>query len=104
MAHVVVPGPKRTTLGPKTQESVFIGYSQHSKAYRFRVVSGQDKDSIIESRDTVFFENHFPFKQVLSGSCSRPPHDVESGSEDSAEPNPVGVRDLKRNLPSDLIL
>lgn len=44
-----------TKLRPKTQESVFIGYALHNKAFKFLVIFEQDKDSIIESRDVVFF-------------------------------------------------
>ena len=62
LAHVVVLGPKMTKFGPKTQESVFLGYALYSKAYRFLIISRKDKGFIIESRDVVFFEDYFPFK------------------------------------------
>ena len=63
---MALSSPKKTKLGPKTQESVFLGYALHSKVYIFLVISGQVKDSIIESRDAVFFEDYFPLKQVVS--------------------------------------
>ena len=91
LAHVAIPGPKRTKLRPKTQESVFLGYALHRKAYRILVIHGQDKDSIIESTDAVFFEDCFPFKQVVSGTSGtdrRPAQVIESGSKESVDVEP----------------
>lgn len=49
-----MPYPKLAKLGPKTQE-MFIGYIEHSKAYRFLEIVGVNKDSIIESKDVIYF-------------------------------------------------
>ncbi|GJW28907.1 zinc finger, CCHC-type containing protein [Tanacetum coccineum] len=54
--------PKRKTLGEKGIDSIFVGYAEHSKAYRFYVIEPNDSvsiNSIIESRDAIFDENRF---------------------------------------------
>ncbi|GJU46242.1 zinc finger, CCHC-type containing protein [Tanacetum coccineum] len=62
MAVVRLPDPKRKTLGEKGIDCIFVGYTEHSKAYRFYVIRPNDSvsiNSIIESRDTIFDENYF---------------------------------------------
>ena len=53
-------------------DCVFLGYAPRSIAYRFLVVKSEildvHVDSIIESRDTTFFENIFPMKDMHSMS------------------------------------
>lgn len=46
LAQVVVPSPKGLNLDLK-HESVFVGYALHNKAYRFFVISEQDKDFVL---------------------------------------------------------
>ncbi|GKF24781.1 zinc finger, CCHC-type containing protein [Tanacetum coccineum] len=61
-AIVRLPDPKRKTLGKKDIDCIFVGYAEHSKAYRFYVIEPNDSVSIniiIESRDAVFDENCF---------------------------------------------
>jgi len=61
LAKVAVPPTKKKKLGSKTIDFVFIGYTQHSVAYRFLVinseVNGIDSNTIIESRVATFFES-----------------------------------------------
>ncbi|GJZ31084.1 zinc finger, CCHC-type containing protein [Tanacetum coccineum] len=62
MAIVRLPDPKRKTLGEKGIDCIFVGYAEHSKAYRFYVIEPNDYVSIntvIESRDAIFDENRF---------------------------------------------
>ncbi|GJY04934.1 zinc finger, CCHC-type containing protein, partial [Tanacetum coccineum] len=62
MAVVRLPDPKRKTLGEKGIDCIFVGYAEHSKAYRFYIIELSDFVSIniiIESRDAIFNENHF---------------------------------------------
>ncbi|GKB08955.1 zinc finger, CCHC-type containing protein [Tanacetum coccineum] len=62
MAVVRIPDPKRKTLGEKGIDCIFVGYAEHSKAYRFYVIEPNDFvsiNSIIESRDAIFDENRF---------------------------------------------
>jgi len=72
LAKVNVPIDKTRKLGPKTVDCVFLGYAQRSIAYRFLVVKYEviDKhvDSIMESRDAIFFENIFPMKDMHNTS------------------------------------
>ena len=53
-------------------DCVFLGYAQRSIAYRFLVVKSEipdvHVDSIMESRDAIFFENIFPMKDMHSTS------------------------------------
>nr|GEV23407.1 hypothetical protein [Tanacetum cinerariifolium] len=62
MAVVRLPDPKRKTLGEKGIDCIFVGYAEHSKACRFYVIEPNESisiNSIIESRDAIFNENHF---------------------------------------------
>ena len=67
-----MPIPKKCKLGPKTVDCVFLGYVQRSIAYRFLVVKSEvpdvHVDTIMESRDAIFFENIFPMKDMYSTS------------------------------------
>nr|GEU71132.1 zinc finger, CCHC-type [Tanacetum cinerariifolium] len=61
-AVVRLPDPKRKTLGENGIDCIFVGYDEHSKAYRFYVIEPNDSvsiNSIIESRDAIFDENRF---------------------------------------------
>ncbi|GJW28359.1 zinc finger, CCHC-type containing protein [Tanacetum coccineum] len=62
MAVVRLPDPKGKTLGEKGIDCIFVGYDEHSKAYRFYVIEPNNFvsiNSIIESRDAIFNENCF---------------------------------------------
>ncbi|GJW59597.1 zinc finger, CCHC-type containing protein [Tanacetum coccineum] len=84
-AVVRLPDPKRKTLGEKGIDCIFVGYAEHSKAYRFYVIEPNDSvsiNSIIESRDAIFDENRF-------SSIPRPkdvvPNSVESQWDDHSD-------------------
>ncbi|GJR19624.1 hypothetical protein Tco_0968151 [Tanacetum coccineum] len=54
--------PKRKTLGENGIDCIFVGYVEHSKAYRFYIIEPNDSvsiNSIIESRDAIFDKNRF---------------------------------------------
>lgn len=57
----------RTKLGDKTLQFIFFGYANHSKAFRFLILFGLNKDSIIESHEAIFFELELPFKPKPNG-------------------------------------
>jgi len=61
LAKVNIPINKKRKIGPKTVDSVFVGYSLHSTTYRFLVVNSEVSEisngTIMESRDATFFEN-----------------------------------------------
>ncbi|GJS47049.1 zinc finger, CCHC-type containing protein [Tanacetum coccineum] len=87
-AVVRLPDPKRKTLGEKGIDCIFVGYAEHSKAYRFYVIEPNDFvsiNSIIESRDAIFDENRF-------SSIPRPkdiiPNSVESQRDDHSDDVP----------------
>ncbi|GKD59495.1 hypothetical protein Tco_1297004 [Tanacetum coccineum] len=61
-AVVRLPDPQLKTLGERGIECIFVGYAEHSKAFRYYVIEPNDSvviNSIIESRDTIFDENRF---------------------------------------------
>ncbi|GJW28488.1 zinc finger, CCHC-type containing protein [Tanacetum coccineum] len=61
-AVVRLPDPKLKTLGERGIECIFVGYAEHSKAFRFYVIEPNNSVSInliIESRDDIFNENRF---------------------------------------------
>ncbi|GJZ14044.1 zinc finger, CCHC-type containing protein [Tanacetum coccineum] len=62
MAVIRFPDPKRKTLGEKGIDCIFVGYAEHSNAYRFYVIEPNDSvsiNTIIKSRDAIFDENRF---------------------------------------------
>ncbi|GJW60293.1 zinc finger, CCHC-type containing protein [Tanacetum coccineum] len=74
---VRLPDPKLKTLGERGIECIFVGYDEHSKAFRFYVIEPNDSvliNSIIESRDAIFDENGF-------SSVPRPSLKIPNGTE-----------------------
>ena len=82
LAKVQVPKPKQVKIGPKTIDCIFIGYANHSKAYRFLVYKSEIPDihsnTIIESDNAEFFEVIFPYKNEgkTLGESSKPPREI----------------------------
>nr|GEW57327.1 zinc finger, CCHC-type [Tanacetum cinerariifolium] len=72
--------PKLKTLGERGTECIFVGYAEHSKAFRFYVIEPNDSvaiNSIIESKDAIFDEHMF-------SSVPRPSQrSMVKGTEDS---------------------
>ena len=60
LAKVVVPIHKRTKIGPKTVDCVFIGYKSD--------ILNLHVNTIIESRNASFFEEIFPYKSTQESS------------------------------------
>ena len=67
LAKVAVPSPKKTKIGPKTVDCVFISYANNSSAHRFLIYKSDIPDmhvnTIIESRNASFFEHNFPYRK-----------------------------------------
>ncbi|GJZ97881.1 zinc finger, CCHC-type containing protein [Tanacetum coccineum] len=66
---------KRKTLGEKGIDCIFVGYAEHSKAYRFYVIEPNDSvsiNSIIESRDAIFDENRMIILMVVPSEIHEP--------------------------------
>ena len=102
LAKVVIPLPKRTKIGPKTVDCIFIGYAAHSSAYRFMVHKSEhpdiEVDTIMESRNATFFENIFPLK-VESSERRKFPWDPIPNQNDLQ----IDPQRNKRPLPVDSI-
>ncbi|GJW29193.1 zinc finger, CCHC-type containing protein [Tanacetum coccineum] len=61
-AVVRLPDLKLKTLGERAIECIFVGYAEHSKAFRFYVIEPNESvsiNSISVSRDAIFDENRF---------------------------------------------
>ncbi|GKC40458.1 hypothetical protein Tco_1052842, partial [Tanacetum coccineum] len=74
-AVVRLPEPKKKNLGEKGIDCIFIGYVEHSKAYRFYVIEPNYfvfVNLVIESKDAIFDENRFSSiprpKDIVSSS------------------------------------
>ena len=83
--------PKKKNLGERGIDCIFIGYAEHSRAYRFFVLEPNDYvsvNTIIESRDAIFDENRF-------SSIPRPKDMLPSSSGTNKEqedvPNNNGI-------------
>ncbi|GKB62280.1 zinc finger, CCHC-type containing protein [Tanacetum coccineum] len=96
IAVVRLPDPKRKTFGENGIDCIFVGYAEHSKAYRFYVIEHNESvsiNSIIESRDAIFIENRF-------SSIPRPkdiiPNSVESQRNDHSDNVPSETTEPRR--------
>ncbi|GKD73297.1 hypothetical protein Tco_1331579 [Tanacetum coccineum] len=92
MAVVRLPKPKRKILGEKGIDCMFIGYAEHSKAYRFYVIEPNEYisvNSVIESRDAMFDEKRFT-------SIPSPKSLMPSSNEDQICETPVETPTVHR--------
>ena len=86
LANVVIPKPKKMKLGPRTVDCMLIGYAQNSATFKSLILredSNFDANTIIESKNTEFFENIFLMKSTFQRSlhyvdtCVDPPENSE---------------------------
>ena len=102
---VLAPLPKKTKLGAKTMDCIFIGYASNNSAYRFLVHKLEIPDiyenMIIESRDIVFFEDIFSYKRETNKTSGKRTHEMAFRDESPEERflmrklNQEEVRDLE---------
>jgi hypothetical protein len=78
LTKVNLSEPKKRKLGPKTVNCAFLRYAHSNMTYRFLVIKSdtpeQDVNTIMESRDTSFFEDIFPMRAAGSTSLSENNH------------------------------
>ena len=90
LTKVLAPLPKKTKLGAKTMDCIFIGYALNSSAYRFLVHKSEIPDihvnMIIEFRDAVFFEDIFSYKREADKTSGKRTHEVAFRDESPEEP------------------
>nr|GFA91770.1 zinc finger, CCHC-type [Tanacetum cinerariifolium] len=75
---VRLPNLKLKTLGKRGIDCIFVGYAEHSKAFRFYIIKPYESvsiNSIIESRDAIF--DDYSFSSVYVPSIRIP-----NGTED----------------------
>jgi len=83
---------KKHKLGPKIVDFIFLGCAAHSVGYRFLIinsgVSHMHVGTIMESRDSIFFESEIPIKSTsnISSHESINSHKQFIPIEQSAEP------------------
>nr|GEU64140.1 hypothetical protein [Tanacetum cinerariifolium] len=73
---------KQKTFDEKGIDCIFVGYAEHSKAYRFYIIKPNDSvsiNSVIKSRDAIFDENRF--------SLIPRPKDIIPNSDESQRDN-----------------
>ena len=107
-AVVRLPQPKVKTLGERGIDCIFIGYAEHSKAYRFYVIEPNDSvavHTVIKSRDAIFDENRFssiPMPRDLVPSSSR----ANKGHDTLVPPDmsPMLLRSKRRRIKNHLAL
>lgn len=110
LAKVQVPLPKRTVIGPKTVDCVYIGPAENSAAYRFLVHKSENAEvkvnTIIESNEVEFFEDVFPYKEPRTISVKRVREDNISTSkvqEEESEPRRSKRARTSKDFGSDFI-
>ena len=56
--------PKKRKIGSKTSYCMFLGYAEHSAAYRFLVLKSDvnEHNTIVETKNVDFFEHIFRLK------------------------------------------
>ena len=100
LAKVLVSLPKRTRIGPKTVDCVFIGYAQNSSAYRFLVHKSDNPDvhadTIIEAREASFFEEIFPRKSSVTVETEESNSEENVGASEPLEEEEEEPRRSKR--------
>ncbi|GJZ07044.1 hypothetical protein Tco_0540837 [Tanacetum coccineum] len=77
-AVVRLPDPKLKTLDERGIECIFVGYAEHSRAFRFYVIEPNDSvliNFIVESRGAIYDENRF-------SSAPRPSLKIPNGTKD----------------------
>ncbi|GKC47871.1 zinc finger, CCHC-type containing protein [Tanacetum coccineum] len=87
---------QKEILGEKAIDCIFVGYAEHSKAYRFYIIEPNDSvsiNSIIELRDAIFDENRF-------SSTPRPkdiiPNSDESQRDDHSDDVPSEIPEPRK--------
>ena len=89
LAQVLAPLPKKTKLGARTMDCIFIGYALNSSAYKFLVHKSEIPDihvnMIIEFRE-MFFEDIFPYKQENDKTFEKRTHEMLFKNEKFNEP------------------
>ena len=68
LAKVMLPDPKKTKIGSKISNCMFIGYASNSATYRFLVLKSDvlECNTIIETKNAEFFEHIFPLSEKIS--------------------------------------
>lgn len=68
LAKVMQTDPKKRKISSKTFDCLYIGYLEHSAAYRLLVLKSDVLvvNTIVETKNVDFFEDIFPFKSRQS--------------------------------------
>ena len=105
-AKVLFPEHKRKKLDPKTVDCIFLGYIETTTAMRFLVlksyIDGIVANTIVEFRDSTFFENIFPMKTGIPQDTSNddPTHTSSSIPDHVERMTNVGVDPSSSSAPN----
>lgn len=91
LAFYRVPDPKRTKLGSRALNTVFVGYAENSKASR---LLNLDSNVIVESKDVEFIEDKF-YNDSKTVSNLTQVQEIDL--------NPSSSQENKRKIPEALI-
>ncbi|GKF72765.1 zinc finger, CCHC-type containing protein [Tanacetum coccineum] len=109
-AVVRLSDPKLKTLGERGIECIFVGYAEHSKAFRLYVIEPNESvsiNSIIKSSDVTFDENRFssvpkPSLRNLNGDIGGSVVLEEVTEEVVQQPEPDPRKDKRNRTPKNL--
>jgi len=78
----MLPDSKKRKMGSKTSDCMFLGYAEHSVAYRFLILNSDiiERNTIVETKNVEFFEHIFPLKS--SGTSEQ---SIDSASDAMSE-------------------
>ena len=90
LTKIRAPLPKKTKLGTKTVNYIFIGYVLNNGAYIFLIHKSEIPDIhvniIIKSRDDVFLEDVFSYKLEEYKTSEKRTHETVFRDEGPSEP------------------
>ena len=76
LAKVEILDPRTRRIGSKILDIVFIGFALYSNVGRFLVINSEvsemTRNTNIEARDAVYFENIFSLKSIVCSNPSTP--------------------------------
>ena len=93
LANVAIPSPKKTKIGPKTIDCIFIGYENNSSAYQFLIHKSEHFEmhvnTNIESRNASFFEHEFQKKTGQETSTNKISFDAITSNDQEQEQDQI---------------
>ena len=96
-------GNKRKKLGKRGLGSIFVGYAEFSKTYRFYIIEPNDfiqVHAIIESRDAIFDEGRFSSIIRPKDLHQSDPKEIDLNNQSSPQDDHVIIEDEEEIVPT----